>query len=168
MAGLKIVIGDPKTGKCEQRELSEEESKILMGKKLGDEIDGKPLGFEQNLMITGGSDNCGFPMRRDVSGTGRKRILIIRSVGFRGKEKGIKKRKTVCGNMIHARIAQVNLKIMKPKEKKAKKKKVAKKPKKEVKSKEKKPKGKPEKKESKEKKETAEKKDTQVKKENEK
>lgn len=127
MAGLKIVIGDPETGKCEQKELSEEEARPLFGKKIGDVIEGRTFGLEQSLQITGGSDYCGFPMRKDVPGIGRKRILITKGTGFRGGGKGIKRRKTVCGNTIHSQIAQVNLRIMKPKSEKAGKEKKARK-----------------------------------------
>ena len=63
--------------------------------------------------LTGGSDKCGFPMRRDVQGTSRKRILAVKGVGIKHKSRGIKQRKTVCGNTIHADIIQVNLKVLK-------------------------------------------------------
>ena len=44
------------------------------------------------MQITGGSDNCGFPMRADVHGTGRKRILGVKGVGQSQKAKGIRYR----------------------------------------------------------------------------
>lgn len=111
---FKIVIADPKSGRCVQRELSSEASSKLVGMKIGDAFKGELVdlaGYE--FVVTGGSDYAGFPMRSDVPGTGRKRILAVFGVGIKKKGKGIKQRKTVCGNTIHQRIAQVNVKIMK-------------------------------------------------------
>ena len=64
------------------------------------------------FQITGGSDYCGFPMRKGILGQ-RKKITIYGGVGFRGAEKGIQRRKTVCGHKIHENISQVNLKVLK-------------------------------------------------------
>ena len=44
-------------------------------------------------------------MRKDVSGTGRKKILIVKGVGLKKTKKGTKYRKTVCGNTIHSKIS---------------------------------------------------------------
>ncbi len=52
-------------------------------------------------------------MRKDVMGVGRKKILSYVGTGVRKQEKGMLQRKTVCGNTIHAKIAQVNLKAVK-------------------------------------------------------
>lgn len=111
---LKLVIADPKSGRCAQKELGADQSSKLMGMKIGDSVKGEVIGFSgYEFMVTGGSDYAGFPMRSDVPGTGRKRILAVSGVGLKPKGKGIKQRKTVCGNTIHQRIAQVNLKILK-------------------------------------------------------
>lgn len=128
MPQFKIVIGT-KEGKCMQKELNENESQSLLDKKIGDLISGDFIGFPKyEFLITGGSDNCGFPMRNDVLGTGRKRILaVIGTTGLKGFynikkggkvikkkiKKGIRIRKTVCGNTVHPKIVQVNLKVMK-------------------------------------------------------
>jgi small subunit ribosomal protein S6e len=112
MADFKLTIADPKTGKCVQREAQDATS--LLGKKIGDKIEGSSIGLEgYELELTGGSDKGGFPMRWDVQGTGRKKILAISGVGLKKKAKGIKQRKTVCGNTIHENIVQVNLKVIK-------------------------------------------------------
>ena len=65
--------------------------------------------------ITGGSDNAGFPMRRDVAGIARKKIAIVKGVGLKKPKKrwGMKLKKTVSGNTINAKTAQVNLKVIK-------------------------------------------------------
>ena len=72
MVTFKAVIGT-KQGKCTQKELSEEESRSLLGKKIGESLAGDTIGFAgYEFLITGGSDNCGFPMRKDIDGAGRK------------------------------------------------------------------------------------------------
>jgi len=114
MVDFKLVIADPKTGKCTQRELKAPESSNLMGKKIKDKIDGNSINLKgYEFELTGGSDYCGFPMREDVDGTARKKILAIDGVGVKKKAAGIKQRKTVCGNTVHEKIIQVNLKILK-------------------------------------------------------
>ncbi len=113
MTAFKIVIG-AKNGKCLQKELTEEESTKLIGNKIGDAVSGDAVGFTgYEFTITGGSDHCGFPMRRDIDGPIRKRIFAVKGVGLKKKGKGIKIRKTVCGNAIHAKTAQINLRVIK-------------------------------------------------------
>ncbi len=113
MADFKIIIADPKTGKCAQREIKDQEADVLVGLKIRDKVKGEHMGLAgYEFEITGGSDHCGFPMRKDVSGQARKKILAVEGVGVKKKDDGIKQRKTVCGNTIHAKIAQVNLKTL--------------------------------------------------------
>ncbi len=114
MADFKLVIADPKTGKCYQKEIKEPDSNIFVGRKIGEQVKGDEFGLsEYEFMISGGSDYCGFPMRKDVTGTGRKKILAVSGIGIRKLGKGIRHRKTVCGNTIHTKISQINLKILK-------------------------------------------------------
>ena len=113
MVSFKVVIGT-KEGKCVQKEIQEPEAKTLLGKKIGDTINGDHLGLSgYEFQVTGGSDYCGFPMRKDVEGFARKRILAVSGVGLKKEAKGIRIRKTVCGNTIHPKISQVNLKVTK-------------------------------------------------------
>lgn len=105
----KIVIGYK--GKTVQQEL---EIEPIIGMKIGDKITGSTVGHEgYEFEITGGSDHCGFPMRKDIPGPNRKKILAVEGIGLHKKKKGIRTRKTVAGNTIHAKTAQVNLKITK-------------------------------------------------------
>ncbi|MBU0757163.1 MAG: 30S ribosomal protein S6e [Nanoarchaeota archaeon] len=97
-----------------QKVVQNENAQGLMGKKIGDKIRGEIFdmtGYE--FEITGGADYCGFPMRRDIQGPVRKKILLVNGIGTRNKSPGVRKRKTVCGNTIHDRISQVCLKILK-------------------------------------------------------
>ena len=113
MAEHKLNIGDSKSKKTYKKVT--EDISSLYGKKLGETINGELIdlnGYE--LEITGGSDASGFPMRKDVDGTARKRILIVGGVGMRNqKRKGIKLRKMVAGNTIYEKTSQINLKVTK-------------------------------------------------------
>ncbi|OIO62500.1 hypothetical protein AUJ83_02830 [Candidatus Woesearchaeota archaeon CG1_02_33_12] len=113
MVDFKIVISDPSTGKTYQKEVKDDDARKFMGLKIGDKLKGDFLELSNvEIEVTGGSDYCGFPMRKDVWGSGRKRILAVGGVGIRKREKGIKKRKTVCGNTIHAKISQINVRVL--------------------------------------------------------
>lgn len=112
--GFKLVIGDPKSKKCIQKEISDENAKLFYGKKIGDVIKGEIIdmtGYE--FQITGGSDFAGFPMRKDNPGILARKIFITKGVGFRGLGKGVKKKKRVAGNTIYEKTAQVNVKVIK-------------------------------------------------------
>ena len=114
MVAYKLVISNPKTGKSMQQEANEENAHFLNGLKIGDTVEGTELslaGYE--FLITGGSDNAGFPMRKDFNGTGKKKILAVEGVGLKKKAKGIRQRKTIAGNTIYEGTAQINLKILK-------------------------------------------------------
>jgi small subunit ribosomal protein S6e len=124
MVEYKLVIG-AKDGKCHQVELKDEKAEALHDRHLGETIPGDSLGFEgYEFLITGGSDKCGFPMRKGIQDA-RKKVLIGGSVGFNGKKRplrkkskrtkqnGLVKRRTVCGERISKIIRQVNVKVVK-------------------------------------------------------
>ena len=134
MVDFKIVISDPSTGKTYQKEVKDDAARKFIGLKIGDKLKGDFLELGNvELEVTGGSDYCGFPMRKDVFGSGRKKILAVGGVGIRNKEKGIKIRKTVCGNTIHAKISQINVRVLGGKPLKVKEEKKEEKPAKEEK-----------------------------------
>ena len=113
MANFKLVISDPKTRKAYQKEV-EQAASGLLGKKLGEKVSLDSLGLSgYEMEITGGSDKQGFPMRRDVEGTGRKKIILSVGPGFHPKRKGHRKRKSIRGNTVSADTIQVNGKIVK-------------------------------------------------------
>ena len=111
MAQFKLVLSDPKTGKSEVHELKDSNAQLLVGRKIGEVVDGTPMGLSGMMVITGGSDRAGFPMRGDVQGGGKKNVLLTRGVGLNAKAKGGKKRKLVRGNTISEEIYQVNARI---------------------------------------------------------
>ncbi len=110
---FKLVVSDPKTKKTYQKEVSQKESGLL-NRKIGDRVKGDFLGLSgYEIEITGGSDKQGFPMRPNIQGVARKRVLLTGGPGFHPKRKGERRRKSVRGNVISQEIVQVNAKIVK-------------------------------------------------------
>jgi len=110
---FKLVVSDPKTKKSYQKEISQKESGML-GRKIRDVVKGDSFGFPgYEFEITGGSDKQGFPMRQDIQGPARKRMLLTGGPGFHPERKGERKRTSVRGNTVSSDIAQVNTKIIK-------------------------------------------------------
>jgi len=131
MAKFKVIISDPETGTSKVVDLEETRAIPLIGRKIGDVIDGSIVGLAgHKLQITGGSDKDGFPMRANVHGGVRRQVVLSGGIGFNPQNKGERKRKTVRGNIITDEIVQINAKIVerpkqpkegkKPKEKKEK------------------------------------------------
>ena len=115
MGKIVLDISDPRTGKAYHLELAEGDPKrnALLRKRIGDEVAGEILGLKgYTLKITGGSDTAGFPMRPDIPGPGRKRILTSKGPGYRPRRRGERRRVTVRGNEISEDTAQVNLKVI--------------------------------------------------------
>ncbi len=125
MAKFKIIISDPDSGTSKTVELEENRTVPLIGRKLGEVLDGTIVGLTgHKLRITGGSDKDGFPMRPSVHGGVRRKIILGGGVGFKPKDEGERRRKTVRGNTITDEIVQINMKIVeKPKQTKEQKKK---------------------------------------------
>jgi small subunit ribosomal protein S6e len=114
MAEIKLNIGDPKSKKTLTKAVTDSETDVFMNKAIGQKVNGDSFGFAgYEFEITGGSDNAGFPMRRDVKGIMRKRILMVKGVGLRKNVEGRKVRKSVAGNTVYAKTAQINLKVLK-------------------------------------------------------
>jgi small subunit ribosomal protein S6e len=113
MAEFKTIIADPKSKMAYQKVLSEEKSNALVGKYIGEEIDGIFLDLPgYRLKITGGSDGSGVPMRGDISGNHRRRLLLTDSVGFTPVKDGQRKRKLIRGKNLSGDISQINLKVI--------------------------------------------------------
>ena len=113
MSEFKTVIADPKSKMTHKKVLSEDKSNALVGKSIGEEIDGifvELPGYK--LKITGGSDKSGVPMRGDLDGNQRRKILMKGSVGFNPVRDGQRKRKLVRGRTLSGDISQINLKVI--------------------------------------------------------
>jgi small subunit ribosomal protein S6e len=109
MANFKLTISDVK-GKSITKELKEGDANPLMGLVIGAETDAAIVGLAGKLKITGGSDKSGVPMRGDLHGMARKRVLLSKGVGLQDTEHGLRKRKLVRGNTVSDEIFQVNCK----------------------------------------------------------
>ncbi|MEM1946115.1 MAG: S6e family ribosomal protein [Candidatus Caldarchaeum sp.] len=128
-ASPRMVVSDPAQGKASTVQLNPQHLRLLLGKKIGDMLDGSVFGFKNAMIkITGGTDRDGFPMRPDVSGPRKVKILLSGGVGYHPKRKppskkkkrrnrrpvkGVRKRVTVRGNVISEAIAQVNAVLVK-------------------------------------------------------
>ena len=113
---LNISGGNEGPGKGLSKLIQIEEKKFhFEGMKIGDIIKGGLIGFPNyEFEITGGSDASGFPMRKDVHGPVKKRILVKkRGIGYKPKRKGQKRRKMVRGNEISYDMTLLNLKVVK-------------------------------------------------------
>jgi small subunit ribosomal protein S6e len=109
MAAYKIVVSDPKTGKSEVLEAKDSTAQIFVGRKIGEVVDLSLVGQNYKVKITGGSDKAGFPMRRDVLGSGKRYVLMTEGVGFKHSVEGEKRRKLVRGGTVTEEIYQLNV-----------------------------------------------------------
>jgi len=113
VAGFKLVASDPKTGKTYQKEFGVDVLRKIKGKDIGDELDGGVFELPgYKLVITGGSDKSGFPMRKGVHGARRPKVLLSGGVGYNPKEP-VRRRKKVRGEQVEEDIVQLNTKITK-------------------------------------------------------
>src|SRR2546428_3206307 len=113
MAEFKAVIADPKTGKAYKKDITGHYANALIGKKIGEDLDGLYVGLPgYKLQITGGSDKDGFPMRTDLPGPRRKRLLLSGGGGFHPARPREREKKTGRANNSSPDILQLNLKIV--------------------------------------------------------
>mgnify|MGYP001392556848 FL=1 len=110
MTNFKLTISDIK-GKSVSKELKDSDANPLLGLQLGNETDATIVGLTGKLKLTGGSDKSGIPMRNDIHGAARNRVLLARGVGLQDAEAGQRKRKLMRGNTISEEIYQVNCKF---------------------------------------------------------
>ena len=114
MVEFRVVVNDTKNGKSYQVQVSGHHANSLIGKKIGDEVDGIFISLPgYKLNITGGTDKDGFTMKKDLPGIGRRKLLLSEGKGFKPLEKGMRKKKTVRGNTINQDIVQINMKVAK-------------------------------------------------------
>ena len=120
---FKINLGT-KSGKTYKIETESEE---LVGKSLGEKIQGEVVSPEfkgYEFEIKGATDDAGFIAHPDVEGFSLNRKLFSRGFGMHKRPKGIKKknkrptgglrlRKTVRGKVISPSIIQINMKVVK-------------------------------------------------------
>jgi small subunit ribosomal protein S6e len=117
MAKFKVIVSDPETGTSKVVELEGARAAPLIGRKIGETIEGAIVDSPAHkVQIVGGSDKDGVPMRPSVHGGVRRNVVLSGGVGFNPKNSGERKRKAVRGNVVTDDIVQVNAKIVeKPK-----------------------------------------------------
>jgi small subunit ribosomal protein S6e len=117
MTKFKVIVSDPETGTSKVVELEEARAVPFIGRKIGESIDGAVVDLPAHrLQIMGGSDRDGVPIRPNVHGGGRRKVVLSGGVGFNPQNKGQRRRKTVRGEVITDEIAQINTQIIqKPK-----------------------------------------------------
>jgi small subunit ribosomal protein S6e len=109
MAKFKLIISDPMTGKSSASEIEGARAQALVGRTLGETIDGSALGMGQGkFLISGGCDKNGIPMREDVHGGVKKYIVLSAGPGFNPTRHGERRRKLVRGKMITDETYQIN------------------------------------------------------------
>jgi len=114
MVEFKVVVNDTKNGKSHNILVSGHHANSLIGKKINDEVDGIFVSLPgYKLQITGGTDKNGFPMRTDLPGITRRRLLLSESKGFKPKDSGVRKKKSVRGNTVNQDVVQINMKVIK-------------------------------------------------------
>jgi len=110
LTNFKLTISDIK-GKSVSKELKDSDANPLLGLQLGNETDASIIGLSGKLKLTGGSDKSGVPMRNDIHGSARKKVLLSKGVGLQDAEAGQRKRKLMRGNTVSEEIYQVNCKF---------------------------------------------------------
>lgn len=110
---MKLVIADSKAGRTYQVDVPEDKKALIIGKKIGDAIESDPFGAAgYKLLLTGGSDASGFPMRKDIPGARKLKTLLSGGTGFSPKKEGQRKKKVVRGDSYSEEITQVNAKVL--------------------------------------------------------
>ncbi len=113
MGDIQLVLSDPKTRTAKKIEIKGNLSSVLVGRKIGEIIDGSVLGLGNiKFKITGATDKSGIPHRPDIEGPVKKYVLLSGPPGFRPKRKGERRRKLVRGNTIADDTYQVNAVIV--------------------------------------------------------
>ncbi|HIH86566.1 MAG TPA: 30S ribosomal protein S6e [Methanosarcinales archaeon] len=110
MVDFRIIVSDGNTGLAHQVEISGGHANGFIGKSIGDVVSGDAVGLPgYSLKIKGGTDKGGFPMRRGLPGSPRRKILVTGGVGFNSLVKGMRRRKTMRGEEISSDVSQINV-----------------------------------------------------------
>ena len=112
MVDFKAIINDVKTGKSYNVAVSGHHANSLIGKNIGEIVDGIFVGLPgYKLKITGGSDDTGVPMRGDMPGNKRRKLLMADGQSFHEKYPGQRKRVAIRGATISSSIVQINMAV---------------------------------------------------------
>ena len=113
MAKFQVIVSDPVSKTSKAATVEGAKAQALVGKAIGDEVDGKLLGIgNMKLKITGGTDKDGIPMRFDIQGGAKKRAMLSGGVGFKPNDRGERRRKLVRGRVVGEDTMQINSVVM--------------------------------------------------------
>lgn len=112
-----LIVSDPETGRSQKVEIEDARMSPLIGRRIGEVLDGAAANLPgHKIQLTGGCDKDGIPMRPDVHGGVKTRIILSGGVGFKPRNRGERRRKIVRGNTVTADTIYLNFKIVeKPK-----------------------------------------------------
>jgi small subunit ribosomal protein S6e len=113
MARFKLIISSA-DGSAKTVDLEGARAQPLVGMRIGETLDGSIAGVDGKLLITGGSDKDGYPVRGDVHGGARKAIILSGGPGFNPTLKGERRRKSVRGNKPTTKAKKPTTKAKKP------------------------------------------------------
>lgn len=119
-----LIVSNPADGTSQRVEIDDQQLRALYGTRIGQVVEGAVADMQgYRIKLTGGTDKDGIPMRPDVHGSAKARVVLSGGVGFKPKDKGEKKRKVVRGNTVNPEIAFLNFTVVEaPKGKKKAKK----------------------------------------------
>ena len=107
-----LIVSDPVNGTSQRIELEDQQLRSLIGTRIGQVVDGTIAGLQgHKIKLTGGTDKDGIPMRPDVHGSAKARIVLSGGVGYKPKKKGERKRKVVRGNIVSMETTFLNFVI---------------------------------------------------------
>jgi len=109
MAKFQLVVSDPKNRISKATSIEGAKAQALVGKSIGEEVDGKLLGIGNlKIKITGGTDKDGIPMRFDMQGSAKKRAVLSGGVGYKLHGKGQRVRRLLRGRTVAEDTLQIN------------------------------------------------------------
>jgi small subunit ribosomal protein S6e len=113
MVDFRLVVSDSKTAQAYQVTVTGAAANKIIGKNIGETISGDLAGLSgYTLKLTGGTDKDGFPIRPDLPGPARRKILVAGGVGFHPTHDGERRRKSMRGREISSEVTQINTVIV--------------------------------------------------------
>ena len=108
-----LIVSNPADGTSQRVELDDQQLRALYGTRIGQVVEGAVAGMQgYKIKLTGGTDKDGIPMRPDVHGSAKARVILSGGVGYKPKNKGDKKRKVVRGNAVSVETTFLNFAIV--------------------------------------------------------
>lgn len=108
-----LIVSNPADGTSQRVEFDDQQLRALYGTRIGQVVEGAVAGMQgYKIKLTGGTDKDGIPMRPDVHGSAKARVVLSGGVGYKPKNKGDKKRKVVRGNTVSTETTFLNFTIV--------------------------------------------------------